>query len=72
MVPVLDRPVMEHILDLLARHGFEEVIANLHYFPQTIRDYFGSASPTKRSPSCSARPAGCAAAQSSSATRPSW
>jgi mannose-1-phosphate guanylyltransferase len=41
MVPVLDRPVMEHILDLLDRHGFEEVIANLHYFPQTIRDYFG-------------------------------
>ncbi len=22
MVPVLDRPVMEHILDLLDRHGF--------------------------------------------------
>jgi mannose-1-phosphate guanylyltransferase len=41
MVPVLDRPVMEHILDLLARHGFEHVIANLHYFPDTIRDYFG-------------------------------
>jgi len=41
MVPVLDRPVMEHILDLLARHGFTEVIANLHYFPETIRAYFG-------------------------------
>src|SRR5256884_102352 len=41
MVPVLDRPVMEHIIDLLRRHGFEEVIANLHYFPDTIRDYFG-------------------------------
>ncbi len=41
MVPVLDRPVMEHILDLLARHGFDQVIANLHYFPQTIRGYFG-------------------------------
>ncbi len=41
MVPVLDRPVMEHILDLLDRHGFEEVIANLHYFPEMIRDYFG-------------------------------
>jgi mannose-1-phosphate guanylyltransferase/mannose-1-phosphate guanylyltransferase/phosphomannomutase len=41
MVPVLDRPVMEHILDLLARHGFTEVIANLHYFPDTIRTYFG-------------------------------
>jgi mannose-1-phosphate guanylyltransferase len=41
MVPVLDRPVMEHILDLLDRHSFEQVIANLHYFPQTIRDHFG-------------------------------
>src|SRR5271166_6353939 len=41
MVPVLDRPVMEHILDLLDGHGFDEVIANLHYFPDTIRDYFG-------------------------------
>ena len=41
MVPVLDRPVMEHILDLLCRHGFEQVIANLHYFPEMIRDHFG-------------------------------
>jgi mannose-1-phosphate guanylyltransferase len=41
MVPVLDRPVMEHIVDLLDRHGFEGVIANLHYFPDTIRDHFG-------------------------------
>jgi mannose-1-phosphate guanylyltransferase len=42
MVPVLDRPVMEHILELLARHSFHEVIANLHYFPDTIREYFGA------------------------------
>jgi mannose-1-phosphate guanylyltransferase len=41
MVPVLDRPVMEHILDLLDEHGFERVIANLHYFPDTIREHFG-------------------------------
>jgi mannose-1-phosphate guanylyltransferase len=41
MVPVLDRPVMEHILDLLARHGFGEVIANLHYFPDSISEHFG-------------------------------
>jgi mannose-1-phosphate guanylyltransferase/mannose-1-phosphate guanylyltransferase/phosphomannomutase len=41
MVPVLDRPVMEHILELLARHGFADVIANLHYFPDTIREHFG-------------------------------
>ena len=41
MVPVLDRPVMEHIVELLDRHGFDEVIANLHYFPDSIREYFG-------------------------------
>jgi mannose-1-phosphate guanylyltransferase/mannose-1-phosphate guanylyltransferase/phosphomannomutase len=41
MVPVLDRPVMAHILDLLDRHGIERVIANLHYFPDSISGYFG-------------------------------
>jgi len=41
MVPVLDRPVMGHILDLLDRHAFEQVIANLHYFPESIERYFG-------------------------------
>ncbi len=41
MVPVLDRPVMAHIVDLLDEHGFEQVIANLHYFPDSIREYFG-------------------------------
>ncbi len=44
MVPVLNRPVMEHILELLARHGFTEVIANLHWFPELIRDCFGDGS----------------------------
>jgi mannose-1-phosphate guanylyltransferase len=41
MVPVLDRPVMEHIVDLLDKHGFDQVIANLHYFPDSIREHFG-------------------------------
>jgi mannose-1-phosphate guanylyltransferase/mannose-1-phosphate guanylyltransferase/phosphomannomutase len=44
MVPVLNRPVMEHILRLLARHGFTETIANLHWFPDLITDYFGDGS----------------------------
>jgi mannose-1-phosphate guanylyltransferase len=44
MVPVLGRPVMGHILRLLARHGFGDVIANLHYFPDLIRDHFGDGS----------------------------
>jgi mannose-1-phosphate guanylyltransferase len=41
MVPVLDRPVMGHIVDLLDRYGFDEVVANLHYFPDSIKRYFG-------------------------------
>ena len=41
MVPVLNRPVMEHILRLLGRHGFTETIANLHWFPDVIQGYFG-------------------------------
>ena len=41
MVPVLNRPVMEHIVRLLARHGFTETIANLHWFPETIEGHFG-------------------------------
>lgn len=41
MVPVLDRPVMAHIVDLCRNQGFDDLIANLHYFPDTIREYFG-------------------------------
>jgi mannose-1-phosphate guanylyltransferase len=41
MVPVLDRPVMAHIVDLLDRHGFDQTIANLHWFPDSIREHFG-------------------------------
>ena len=44
MVPVLNRPVMEHILRLLARHGFTETIANLHWFPELIKGHFGDGS----------------------------
>jgi mannose-1-phosphate guanylyltransferase len=44
MVPVLNRPVMEHIALLLARHGFAEAIANLHWFPELIEGHFGDGS----------------------------
>jgi mannose-1-phosphate guanylyltransferase/mannose-1-phosphate guanylyltransferase/phosphomannomutase len=44
MVPVLNRPVMEHIVRLLARHGFTETIANLHWFPDLIEGHFGDGS----------------------------
>jgi mannose-1-phosphate guanylyltransferase len=44
MVPVANRPIMEHILALLARHDLGEVIANLHWFPDTITEHFGDGS----------------------------
>jgi mannose-1-phosphate guanylyltransferase len=44
MAPVLNRPVMEHMVRLLARHRFEEAIANLHWFPETIEGHFGDGS----------------------------
>jgi mannose-1-phosphate guanylyltransferase/mannose-1-phosphate guanylyltransferase/phosphomannomutase len=44
MVPVIDRPCMAHLLTLVSKHGFTGAVANLHYFPDTIRDYFGDGS----------------------------
>jgi mannose-1-phosphate guanylyltransferase / phosphomannomutase len=40
MVPVLNRPIAEHIINLLKRHHITEVVATLHYLPDVMRDYF--------------------------------
>ena len=40
MVPILNRPIAEHIINLLKRHQIREVIATLHYLPDILRDYF--------------------------------
>nr|MCU0535287.1 sugar phosphate nucleotidyltransferase [Hydrococcus sp. Prado102] len=40
MVPILNRPIAEHIINLLKRHSITEVIATLHYLPDIMRDYF--------------------------------
>ncbi len=44
LLPIANRAVMSYILEHLARHGFTEVIANLHYRPQDIVEYFGDGS----------------------------
>jgi mannose-1-phosphate guanylyltransferase len=44
LAPVLNKPVMEHIAELLAKHGFSQVIANLSYRPEQIREVFGDGS----------------------------
>jgi mannose-1-phosphate guanylyltransferase/phosphomannomutase len=41
MVPIVGKPCMEHILELLRRHGFNDVIVTVAFLPQAIRSYFG-------------------------------
>ncbi|MEN6355509.1 MAG: NDP-sugar synthase [Armatimonadota bacterium] len=41
MVPIVNKPVMEHIVELLARNGFKEIMVNLHYLGDQIQQYFG-------------------------------
>jgi mannose-1-phosphate guanylyltransferase / phosphomannomutase len=41
MVPVVGKPCMEHILELLREHGMTEVIVTVAFLPQAIRSYFG-------------------------------
>lgn len=40
MVPILNKPIAEHIINLLKKVGIREIIATLHYFPDIMRDYF--------------------------------
>lgn len=41
MVPVLNRPVLFHVLSLLRRFGVTEVMLNLHNQPEMIKSYCG-------------------------------
>jgi mannose-1-phosphate guanylyltransferase len=44
MVPIANRPVLQHLLDLLHRHDVDEVGINLHVQPDVIETYFGDGS----------------------------
>ena len=41
MVPVVNKPTIEHTVENLKRHGILQVAMNLNYHPETIRSYFG-------------------------------
>ncbi len=42
MVPIVGKPCIEHILELLKEHGLEDVVVTVAFLPQAIRSYFGS------------------------------
>lgn len=44
MVPIVNRPVIEHIIDKLKKHGFTEIMVNLHYLGDVIREGLGDGS----------------------------
>ncbi len=44
MMPLANRPMMEHIVELLVRHGIEEIVVTVAFMANTIRTYFGDGS----------------------------
>jgi len=44
MVPLVDKPVMAHIVGLLRRHGFTEIVVTLQFMADRVQDYFGDGS----------------------------
>lgn len=39
MVPILNKPIIGHIISLLKKHNFTDIIVTLYYLPQIIQDY---------------------------------
>lgn len=44
MMPLANKPMMEHIIDLLARHGFDDIVITVAFLANQIRNYFGDGS----------------------------
>ncbi len=44
MVPMINKPVIGHILDLLKNHGINDVVITLQFMAEEIQDYFGDGS----------------------------
>ena len=41
MLPVINRPVMEHNIELLARQGFKDILVSLHHLGGSVEAHFG-------------------------------
>ncbi|MFZ6002637.1 MAG: sugar phosphate nucleotidyltransferase [Actinomycetota bacterium] len=44
MLPLVNEPMMEHIVRLLREHGFDEIVVTLAFMANHIRTYFGDGS----------------------------
>ena len=41
LLPVVNKPIMEHVLLLLKRHGFTETVVTVQFLASLVRNYFG-------------------------------
>ena len=39
MVPIVNKPIIGHIVDLLKTYGINDIIVTLHYLPTVIENY---------------------------------
>jgi mannose-1-phosphate guanylyltransferase/phosphomannomutase len=44
MLPMANVPMMEHVVNLLRRHGFEDIVVTVAFMANAIRTYFGDGS----------------------------
>ena len=44
MISIVNVPCMEHIVNLLKRHGFEDIVVTTEFLSEEIQDYFGDGS----------------------------
>jgi mannose-1-phosphate guanylyltransferase len=42
MIPVINKPVMAFLVDLLRQHGFEDIVVSTSYLAHEIENYFGN------------------------------
>jgi len=40
MVPIVNKPTMQHNIELLRRNGIRDIVANIHYHPEQIENFF--------------------------------
>jgi mannose-1-phosphate guanylyltransferase / phosphomannomutase len=44
MVPVINKPVLEHTINILKRHGIRDIAISLFFLPDNVQNYFGDGS----------------------------
>ena len=44
LLPLQGRPLIEYVISNLAKHGFDQIVVNLHFMPGKVREFLGDGS----------------------------